>query len=101
MFLVETPCRFEPIANNECPADPDLKECTSHMMNGEFCEADQRLPDGNTNFDINNCGNYDVFKCIIGIYTVYGIMINFVVLNGNVTCTLYQKQYIFLSYCKL
>ena len=86
MFLVETPCRFEPIANKECPADPDLKECTSHMMNGEFCEADQRLPDGNTNYNINNCGNYDVFKCIIGTYTISCII-------TNLTYTLCQKQY--------
>ena len=33
------------------------------MKNGELCQADRTLPDGNVQFDINNCGNYDVFVC--------------------------------------
>ena len=36
------------------------------MKHGELCEADQILPDGNANYEINNCGGYDVFKCIRG-----------------------------------
>ena len=34
------------------------------MANGDLCEADKPLPDGTTNYDVNNCpGNFDVFKC--------------------------------------
>ena len=42
------------------------------MSEGSLCEADQQLPDGNPNFEINNCndeggdGNYDVFVCVKG-----------------------------------
>ena len=36
------------------------------MAPGSLCEADQRLPDGNSNFDVDNCGGYDVFRCIQG-----------------------------------
>ena len=42
------------------------------MTEGSLCEADQQLPDGNPNFEINNCnddggdGNYDVFVCVKG-----------------------------------
>ena len=37
------------------------------MAHGELCEADDTLPDGQTNYDIDNCGGgsgaYDVFRC--------------------------------------
>ena len=42
------------------------------MPESSLCEADQELPDGNANFEINNCnddggdGNYDVFVCFKG-----------------------------------
>ena len=42
------------------------------MSESSLCEADQQLPDGNPNFEINNCndeggdGNYDVFVCVKG-----------------------------------
>ena len=42
------------------------------MPDRSLCEADQQLPDGNPNFEINNCnddggdGNYDVFVCVKG-----------------------------------
>ena len=56
-----------PISTNECPSNPDLPECTTSMSNGELCEADGPLPDGNQNYDVNNCEPaYDVFKCVIG-----------------------------------
>merc|ERR1712176_1623655 len=29
---------------------------------GELCEADSTLPNGATNFNINNCGSFDVFR---------------------------------------
>ena len=31
-----------------------------------MCEADQALPDGNIEYDINNCHPYDVFKHDMG-----------------------------------
>ena len=65
-FLVT--CHFEPVPDTECPSDPDLAECTRAMSHGELCEADQTLPDGNSNFEVNNCGNSDVFKCVKGIH---------------------------------
>ena len=33
------------------------------MSDGDLCEADEILPNGNTNFEINNCDNaYDIFR---------------------------------------
>ena len=54
------------MSQNECPSNPNLPECTQSMGNGELCEADGQLPDGNQNYDVNNCGLYDVFKCVKG-----------------------------------
>merc|ERR1711953_555685 len=56
---------FVPVTN--CPANPDLPECTAQTVCGDLCEADQPLPDGNTNYEINNCGSgYDVFQKTCG-----------------------------------
>merc|ERR1711953_683369 len=55
---------FVPVTN--CPANPDLPECTAQTACGDLCEADQPLPDGNMNYDINNCGGYDVFQKTCG-----------------------------------
>ena len=33
------------------------------MEMGEICEADETLPDGNVQYNINNCATYDVFVC--------------------------------------
>ena len=39
------------------------------MNNNEMCEADKPLPDGNQNYDVNNCPpRNDIFKCIKGNY---------------------------------
>jgi hypothetical protein len=46
----------------------DMAECSLNMSNGELCEADQTLPDGNANYNVNNCGNYDIFKCATGTH---------------------------------
>jgi len=56
--------RFEAIDSNECPANPNLQECTADMACNALCEADRPLPDGQSNFDINNCGGYDVWRKI-------------------------------------
>ena len=85
LFLLGS-CSFQAVSSSECPCsdadeyynddyyeDYDYSGCRiafscSHSMNhNDLCEADGPLPDGNTNFDINNCpGNYDVFKCVKG-----------------------------------
>ena len=65
-------CTFVPVSQNECPSNPDLPECTPFMSIDELCEADATLPDGNQNYDVNNCDgatsafDNDVFKCVKG-----------------------------------
>ena len=56
-------CSFEAIPKHECPSDADLGECSSEMATDTLCEADQALPDGTSNYDIDNCSGYDVFRC--------------------------------------
>jgi len=65
-------CDWTPISASECPSDDgrNLPECSTSMSEGELCEADRRLPNGNSNYNINNCGNYDVFKYSCGGSTV-------------------------------
>ena len=79
-------CLFQAISSTECPcSDPhdylnddyydyaddsgcriDV-DCNHGMNDGDLCEADGPLPDGNSNFDIDNCpGQYDIFKCVKG-----------------------------------
>ena len=55
---------FVPVRMNMCPDDDgvSLSNCDFDMALGEFCEADSALPDGNSNYEINNCGNHDVFQ---------------------------------------
>ena len=72
------PCRFVAVRSSECPSDfgRGLAECSSNMASNQLCEADNTLPGGNTNFEVNNCGpfddlNYDVFKCIKGIRSTH------------------------------
>ena len=76
-------CAFAQIPSSECPSDSDLSECTSNMATGSLCEADQTLPDGTSNFDVDNCpGGYDVFRCtwgtkpIIDITSSYQLSLN-------------------------
>ena len=70
-------CLFEPLQlSSECPSSSEiitLPECTSNMAPGSLCEADQRLPDGTSNFNIDNCGAYDVFRCRQGTKPIIGI----------------------------
>ena len=55
--------KFRAIKSSRCPKDLDLPECTVDMIYGELCEADKTLPDGNDNFNIDNCGDFDIFEC--------------------------------------
>ena len=60
-------CVFVDVPTNECPLNSELAECSSTMQNNDLCKTDQILPDGNTNYNVNNCGpSYNVFKCSIG-----------------------------------
>ena len=43
-----------------------MPECDRTVSIDEMCEADQALPDGNIEYDINNCHPYDVFKHDMG-----------------------------------
>ena len=73
--IVIEKCIFLPLPVSDCPQNGNMleamAECHSEMTNGSLCQADKTLPDGNTNFDINNCkvtggdiiGHYDVFVC--------------------------------------
>ena len=40
-----------------------MPECSYDMAINDLCEANKKLPDDNTNFDVNNCpGDSDVFR---------------------------------------
>ena len=66
--------QFVAVSEEDCPcSDKDdsgcksLPECSSSMNENDLCEADQKLPDGNENFNVNNCAAfYDVFRYIGG-----------------------------------
>ena len=64
---------FVGISRDECPCTDDaqsgcdLPECSYSLSNNDLCEAERALPDGNDNYDINNCpGDYDVFRYVSG-----------------------------------
>jgi len=55
-------CDWVAVSASECPSDPDIGDCHDFMSPGQLCEADSVLPNGQTYYNINNCGAYDVFK---------------------------------------
>jgi len=56
-------CDWVPVLSSECPFNPaSFPNCHDSMDSGELCEADTTLPNGNVNFDIDNCGVYDIFR---------------------------------------
>ena len=96
-LILTDPCLFEAISSSDCPCQEDydyhdfadyrdyydyseciitcnniyhttcIRTCNHDMNHNDLCEADAPLPDGNTDFEINNCpGTYDVFKCVKG-----------------------------------
>jgi len=58
-------CDWVPVSLSECPPGSEnsrMGDCHEGMEDGELCEADSPLPNGLTNYNINNCGWYDVFR---------------------------------------
>ena len=58
-----------PVSESDCPCsdnDPAgcrLPECSYSMNQNGLCDADQTLPNGDNNYDVNNCpGGHDVFR---------------------------------------
>eukprot|EP00492_Amphilonche_elongata_P000792 TRINITY_DN1455_c0_g1_i4.p1 TRINITY_DN1455_c0_g1~~TRINITY_DN1455_c0_g1_i4.p1 ORF type:complete len:173 (-),score=43.82 TRINITY_DN1455_c0_g1_i4:449-967(-) len=41
------------------------------MVDGELCEADRVLPNGRTDYNIDNCGDYDIFRYTCGETTEF------------------------------
>ena len=69
VHISDDQCNVSPVSAAACPSNCDLKECDQDMNHGELCEADQTLPDGNIDYNIDNCcGSYDVFQCDKGTY---------------------------------
>lgn len=60
-------CNFRAVTRNECPPSwvvLNLSNCWDGMSDGELCQADMPLPNGETNYKVNNCGpqmRQDVF----------------------------------------
>ena len=60
---------FVPVSEADCPCsdnDPTgciLPECSYNMNQNGLCNAGQILPNGDDNYDVNNCpGGHDVFR---------------------------------------
>jgi len=56
-------CGFIPVTRAECPPrNQHLNNCQLNMEEGELCEANNIISDFIDNFEINNCGNRDIFR---------------------------------------
>merc|ERR1719242_2135047 len=58
-------CDWEALPVDECPGIWEaymMADCHAGMVSGELCEADLTLPNNNRNYNINNCGAFDVFR---------------------------------------
>ena len=61
---------FVAVSEVDCPCNDNdnsgcitLPECMYSMSKNDLCQANQTLPDGNVNYNINNCpGGSDVFR---------------------------------------
>ena len=67
-------CKFEAIPSSSCPSSSDLNDnnvpaCTTKRYHSvtSFCEGNYGVTPGTSN--INNCGDWDVYKCIRGNQT--------------------------------
>ena len=64
------------IPTSDCPCNVtdtsacELRNCSSRMEHNTLCSAHTILPDGNDNYNVNNCpGANNVFRCAQrGIY---------------------------------
>ena len=74
---------FVAVSEEDCPcSDNDdfgcksLPECSYSIKENHLCEADQKLPDGNENFNVNNCAAfYDVFRYKEGKNYIFNVQI--------------------------
>jgi len=58
-------CDWQALPVDECPTWYDalmMADCHDGMVSGELCEADSILPNNNQDYNINNCGAFDVFR---------------------------------------
>jgi len=58
-------CDWQALPAEECPttyAASMMSDCHDGMVSGELCEADSILPNNDRNYNINNCGFFDVFR---------------------------------------
>jgi len=58
-------CDWRAVPAAECPTMYEawtMPDCHDGMVSGELCEADSILPNNNRNYNINNCGSFDVFR---------------------------------------
>merc|ERR1711953_1400793 len=58
-------CDWKALPVDECPGWWEsymMADCHDGMVSGELCEADSTLPNNNRNYNINNCGAFDVFR---------------------------------------
>ena len=75
---------FVAVPKNDCPCTYNdtsgcrtLRKCSYSMKRNDLCEANGELPDGNKNYDVNNCvfgkffAKYDVFRYIGGKFSSF------------------------------
>merc|ERR1711953_1023081 len=58
-------CDWKALPVDECPGWWEsymMADCHDGMVSGELCEADSILPNNNRNYNIDNCGAFDVFR---------------------------------------
>ena len=81
---------FVAVSEGNCPCTAKdlsgcstLPECSYNMNKNDLCEADKRLPDGNSHHAVYNCLSYDVFEYIGGkLYIFHGKIHNKILLNS-------------------
>jgi len=62
---VQEGCDWEALTAEECPSSYAawmMADCHDGMVSGELCEADSILPNNNRDYNIDNCGFFDVFR---------------------------------------
>ena len=51
-----------PCYDNDDSGCNNLPECSYKLNLQDFCKANQILPDGNDNYNVNNCPGHNVFR---------------------------------------